>query len=84
MYKTFYIDNVVDEIDVILYDVILFFKKKLTKKTLSYEDYQKINNYLNNIKLLYHSYNYYIDNPPNQAEYEKMLSANNYIKRTFF
>lgn len=57
-YRTYFIDNETDEIDVLLYEIVIYFKKKLVKIHLPYADYQKIDAYFETIKTLYNRFQY--------------------------
>jgi hypothetical protein len=58
LYRTYHIDETTDEIDVLLHETVLHFKKKLHRIKLEYKDYQTINGYLDNVKILYNKYNH--------------------------
>ncbi len=54
--RTFFIDDETDEVDVILSFVIDYFKKRLAKIELSYQNFKIIDAYLESIKTLYNRF----------------------------
>lgn len=85
-YKTFHIDNETDEIDILLLEIVIYFKKKLINKPLAYTDYQKIDAYFETVKTLYNRFQFSegIIKDDLKTELENALAMNNYIKYMFF
>lgn len=85
-YKTFHIDNETDEIDILLLEIVIYFKKKLINKPLAYTDYQKIDAYFETVKTLYNRFQFSegIIKEDLKTELENALAMNNYIKYMFF
>lgn len=54
--RTFFIDDETDEVDIILVHVIDYFKKRLAKVELSYQNFKIIDAYLESIKTLYNRF----------------------------
>lgn len=54
--RSFFIDDETDEVDMILSDVVDYFKKRLAKIELSYQNFKIINAYLESIKTLYNRF----------------------------
>jgi len=53
LYRTYYINEIDDEYDLLLYYSVIGFKKKMSKLSLKYTLYQKFEIYFNSLKTLY-------------------------------
>jgi len=56
LYNHVKIDKQTDEFDILLYELVIHFKKKLTRIELTYKVYQEINDYLDTLKILYNQF----------------------------
>lgn len=86
LYKTFQIDKDTDEIDVLLNELVAYFKTRLARITLSYTDYNNINIYFETIKTIYYRFNNgeLSINEDLKKELDKAISMNEYIKKLLF
>ena len=86
MNRVFFIDEYVDEADVLLDEVIVYFKKKLAKIDLAYKDYKTIDSYLESIKTLYGRFKHCEGSEKSllRAELDTLLKMDKYIKCHFF
>ena len=53
LYKTYVLDDTTDEFDILLYETVIYFKKRLAKINLNYVEYKEIINYFDELKVLY-------------------------------
>lgn len=86
MYRTFYINETTDEIDLLLNEIILHFKKRLRIVKLSYEEYQKLIAYFDSLQTLYKRFNHGEGSIKEglKLELNKLKSAEAFIKRKLF
>lgn len=84
--RVFFINDEIDEIDILLEEVINYFRKRLAKINLAYRDYQIINAYFETIKTLYNRFKTSEGASKNalKLELETALKMNNYIRYHFF
>lgn len=86
IYKIFQVDKDTDEIDVLLNELVAYFKTRLSRIKLSYVDYNNVNIYFETIKTLYSRFNHgeLAIKDDLKKELDKALSMNEYIKRLLF
>lgn len=84
--RSVYIDSDTDEYDIILEEVVLYFKKRLKRIDLSYEVYSNIENYFENLKSLYGRFKRMSlsENDELVAELEKVKGMSDFIKYYLF
>ncbi len=81
VYKIFYIDDNTDEINILLNELISYFKSRLSRIKLSYTDYTNVNIYFENIKILYDKFK---NNEIVNSDIDKLILMDNYIKYLLF
>ena len=84
--RNFFIDETTDETDILLEEVITYFRKRLAKVALSYKDYQVIDAYFESIKTLYNRFKNCEGASKNllKQELEIATKMDAYIKYHFF
>lgn len=86
MYRRFYIDETTDEFDLILYEVVLHFNKRLSRITLTYKVYQEIIEYFENLKSLYGQFKHaeLVEEPELVKKLKDMNDKADFIKHYLF
>jgi hypothetical protein len=86
LYKSYYINELEDEYDLLLYYSVITFKKKMAKIQLNYEIYQKFEIYFNSLKSLYGRFKV-ADNTEKEAlnlELKQMIQMSDEIAFYYF
>jgi hypothetical protein len=86
MYKVYSIDDTTDEIDILLREVVNTFRQRLSKISLTYEIYQKVNLYFDSVISLYNRFktSNEIIKDDLTLELNSLLAMENYMKANFF
>lgn len=84
--KTYYIDDTTDEIDILIREIVKHFRKRLTKISLSYADYQKIDLFFKSLQSIYNRFNHGENAIKDdlKVELEKLVGMERFIKLNFF
>jgi len=86
LYRTYYINDIDDEYDLLLYHSVIGFKKKMAKLQLTFEQYQKFELYFESLKTLYGRFKI-ADNtekPSLNDELNKMIDMSEEIAYNYF
>lgn len=86
MYKSYYISDDVNEIDVLIEEIVKTYRQRLATISLDHETYKQITAFFDSLKTLYHRFNTSdeIIKDDLKIELDKLISMDRFMKINFF